>query len=64
MNTALETLEPTVRACLLLRVVAGMSYQQISGVLEIPEGTAMSHVFRARKALASRLEDPSKGGAG
>jgi RNA polymerase sigma-70 factor (ECF subfamily) len=64
MSTALETLEPTVRACLLLRVVAEMSYQQISGVLEIPEGTAMSHVFRARKALASRLEDPSKGGAG
>lgn len=62
LGAALETLEPTVRACLLMRVVAGMSYQQISAVLEVPEGTAMSHVFRARKALASRVEDPAKGG--
>lgn len=62
MHEALGTLEPTVRACLLMRVVAGMSYQQISAVLEVPEGTAMSHVFRARKALASRIDDPAKGG--
>jgi RNA polymerase sigma-70 factor (ECF subfamily) len=61
MTAAMGTLEPTARACLLMRVVGEMSYQQISAALGIPEGTAMSHVFRARKSLASRLEPPTKG---
>jgi RNA polymerase sigma-70 factor, ECF subfamily len=63
LTAALSTLEPTARACLLMRVVGEMSYQQISAALGIPEGTAMSHVFRARKSLASRLTPPAKGEA-
>lgn len=62
LREAMADLEETARTCLLLRVVGGMSYQQISAAMGIPEGTAMSHVFRARKALAARVDQPEKGG--
>ena len=52
---ALHALESDARACLLLRVVGGMPYCEISALLDVPEGTAMSHVFRARAALARVL---------
>jgi len=34
-----------------------MEYSEISKVLQIPEGTAMSHVHRARQHLRERLAD-------
>jgi RNA polymerase sigma-70 factor, ECF subfamily len=52
---ALSALDETPRACLLLRVVNELSYREIGHALDIPEGTAMSHVFRARRALMERL---------
>lgn len=52
---ALRRLDPTVRACVLLRCIEGMAYSEISTVLDIPEGTAMSNVYRARTALAETL---------
>lgn len=54
-NAALMQLEETARACLLLRVVLELSYREISAVLGIPEGTAMSHVFRARRVMLEQL---------
>lgn len=54
---ALQTLEETPRACLLLRVINELSYKEIGKTLDIPEGTAMSHVFRARRHLMERLSD-------
>lgn len=55
--SALQTLEETPRACLLLRVINELSYKEIGKTLDIPEGTAMSHVFRARRHLMERLSD-------
>ncbi len=52
---ALKSLGVTPRACLLLRTVEEMSYREISKILGIPEGTAMSHVHRTRQALRERL---------
>jgi RNA polymerase sigma-70 factor (ECF subfamily) len=52
---ALNNLDEAPRACLLLRVLNDMSYKEIGKILDIPEGTAMSHVFRARKVLMERL---------
>ena len=52
---AVQTLEETPRTCLLLRIVCEMSYREIAAAMEIPEGTAMSHVHRSRAALRSRL---------
>lgn len=53
---ALETLEETPRICLLLRAVGQLPYAHIARLLEIPEGTAMSHVHRSRGMLRNRLE--------
>jgi len=47
----------TARACLLLRTVEGLSYADIAELLEIPAGTAMSHVHRTRLLLRERLSD-------
>jgi len=52
---ALNQLEETARVCLLLRVLQDMPYKEISQTLEIPEGTAMSHVHRARAAMRQSL---------
>lgn len=53
----LEGLAPIARTCLLLRVVEGLGYEEISELLEIPKGTAMSHVHRARKSLRTVLSE-------
>ncbi len=52
---ALGELSQTARACLLLRTLEGLEYSEISSLLEIPEGTAMSHVHRSRNALRNKL---------
>jgi RNA polymerase sigma-70 factor (ECF subfamily) len=53
---ALSEVGETARACLLLRTLDSMEYAKISELLDIPEGTAMSHVHRARKWLRERLD--------
>ena len=55
---ALELLSDEARCCLLLRVVQRLSYAEISDLLQIPEGTAMSHVHRGKLALRQRLSSP------
>ncbi len=52
---ALRLLDENARACLLLRVVMELPYGEISRTLGIPQGTAMSHVHRARRALLEQL---------
>jgi RNA polymerase sigma-70 factor (ECF subfamily) len=52
---ALRALKPTARACLLLKTVLELEYAEIARTLEIPAGTAMSHVHRARAELRRRL---------
>ncbi len=52
---SLRQLDTDARACLLLRVVMDMPYLEIAQTLQIPQGTAMSHVHRARRTLAQRL---------
>lgn len=55
LMAALSEVSETARACLLLRTVDGLEYSEISEILEIPEGTAMSHVHRARQHLRRLL---------
>lgn len=47
----LQRLDEVPRACLLLRVVHELAYDEIAAMLEVPSGTAMSHVHRAKKRL-------------
>ena len=52
----LRELGEVPRACLLLRTLRELSYSEIAALLEVPEGTAMSHVHRARLALRAKLD--------
>lgn len=47
------------RCCLLLRVVDDLSYAEISELMGIPEGTAASHVYRAKSFARQRLSGAS-----
>lgn len=60
--SALQGLDETPRACLLMRILMDMPYREISLSLNIPEGTAMSHVHRARISLRERLEESTSAG--
>ena len=67
---ALEGVGEVGCACLLLRIVHQLSYAEIAETLEIPAGTAMSHVHRAREHMRGRLasrgmpnSSPPSGGA-
>ena len=59
--SALRELGEVPRACLLLRTLRELSYAEIAVLLEVPEGTAMSHVHRARLSLRAKL-DPTLDG--
>lgn len=52
---ALSALGPDEKQCLLLRLLEGFTYREISSMLKIPVGTVMSHVYRARMQLRERL---------
>ena len=56
VQQALEQLPLHFREILLLCEVEEMSYQEIAQTLSIPQGTVMSRLFRARKALRELLE--------
>lgn len=56
---ALGGIEDERRICLLLRVVHDLSYEEITEITGIPEGTAMSHVHRAKLSLRKVLKSPS-----
>lgn len=62
LAAGLRELAEVPRSCLLLRTLRELSFAEIAQLLEIPEGTAMSHVHRARLALRARLgQDPALG---
>jgi RNA polymerase sigma-70 factor (ECF subfamily) len=56
MVHALNEIHTDARCCFLLRVVQNLSYAEISELIQIPEGTAMSHVHRSRRQLKRILE--------
>jgi RNA polymerase sigma-70 factor (ECF subfamily) len=56
VSAAMERLPPEQRAALVQVAVEGCSYAEAAALLEVPIGTIMSRVARARKALAEDLE--------
>jgi RNA polymerase sigma-70 factor (ECF subfamily) len=54
---AVESLPGEYQAVLLLWAVEEFSYKEISDALEIPMGTVMSRLHRARHRLAGQLHD-------
>ena len=55
LQEGLEALSPELKEAIILRDLEGMAYQEISGLLGIPEGTVKSRINRARIELARLL---------
>ena len=54
---ALDDLPEDYRTVMLLWAVEELSYKEIADALEVPIGTVMSRLFRARQRLAAQLKD-------
>jgi RNA polymerase sigma-70 factor, ECF subfamily len=55
VNSAIEALSEDLRQAVTLRELEGLSYEEISVVMNCPIGTVRSRIFRAREAIAARL---------
>ena len=55
VRLGLESLPAEFREVLVLREMEGMSYQQIARVTDVPIGTVMSRLARARRRLHETL---------
>jgi len=53
---AMRTLPDRFQRLLVLRELEGLSYQELADAMEIPIGTVMSRLSRAREALRGALE--------
>lgn len=62
VDAALARLPEGQREIITLVAVQGMSYQDVSETLEIPKGTVMSRLARARAALSESLnrDEPAR----
>jgi len=56
---AMKTLSPPLRVVLVLVSIEGQSYQEAATTLEVPVGTVMSRLARARQALRAALAEPA-----
>ena len=56
MQRGLEALLPEYREVLVLREMEEMSYKQIARVTDVPIGTVMSRLARARRRLLEALK--------
>ena len=55
VHCAIKKLPPDMQSVIIMRELNGMSFKEIAKVLEQPEGTVKSTVFRARKRLRELL---------
>ena len=55
VRLAIARLEPEFRETLVLRELEGLSYKEIATVLDVPAGTVMSRLSRARQRLLTEL---------
>lgn len=60
VRQALEELPVEFREVMVLRELEGMSYKEIAGIADIPMGTVMSRLARARKRLQESLAEHMK----
>lgn len=56
--SALDSLPADQREALLLVALEGLSYAEAAGALDIPVGTLMSRISRAREALRTMVDGP------
>lgn len=56
VNAAMESLPEELRTAIMLREIDGLSYEEIAAIMECPIGTVRSRIFRAREAVAEKLQ--------
>ncbi|WP_196158361.1 RNA polymerase sigma factor RpoE [Reinekea sp. G2M2-21] len=61
LQQALRALPEDLRVALTLREFDGMSYQDISEIMDTPIGTVRSRIFRAREAIENELHQVMSG---
>jgi RNA polymerase sigma-70 factor (ECF subfamily) len=61
LHAALEQLQPSLREALLLCDVEEIKYKDIALILDIPIGTVMSRISRARRTLRQLLQPHLRG---
>ncbi len=59
LNAAVEALPAPFREVVVLREIHDLSYKEIAAIAEIPVGTVMSRLARARSLLLARLDGSS-----
>lgn len=55
LKRTVEALKPEYRQVLLMWGLEGRKYREIAAILEVPIGTVMSRLYRARKLVADAL---------
>lgn len=61
LHAVLGTLPETYRVALILHDAQGLSAAELAEAMDIPLGTAKSHIRRGRMALVSRLAEDDRG---
>lgn len=61
LQAALEAMPETMLTPLLLKEIHDATYDEIADMLDVPRGTVMSRLFRARALLRKQLAPHSKG---
>ena len=56
VQRAINSLDAEFREVLILKDIQELSYEEIGAILNIPEGTVKSRIFRAREALREQLK--------
>lgn len=60
VRAAVESLPADFREVIVLRELEGLSYKEIAAVVDVPLGTVMSRLARARERLLTVLEAPRR----
>jgi len=63
IRRAIEELPVEYREIVILREMEGLSYKEIAHVADVPLGTVMSRLTRARRQLQKRLAGEFRPGA-
>ncbi|MFM1896291.1 MAG: hypothetical protein RLZZ385_1365 [Pseudomonadota bacterium] len=57
IDQAIEELPEELRTAFTLREFSGLSYEDITQIMDCPVGTVRSRIFRAREAIDSRIRE-------
>lgn len=57
IDAAIEELPEDLRTAFTLREFSGLSYEDITEVMDCPVGTVRSRIFRAREAIDKKIRD-------